>query len=404
MFLRKGRSAFTLIELLVVIAIIAVLIGLLLPAVQKVRDAANRIKCANNLHQIGIALHSYHDANNHFPPLCDVTRRRDPATGADLVASINGHSYSWPGVPHWFWSWMAEILPYVEQDNAYRTADAWTKNYNPNLPPNDTTNNPNYWRPWGSFKDCSSGASMPTVPPQNPIHGVPQPVYSCPADSRTLQPFYDGCNTDTFTAYLGVVGVNQYDHTGMFSPTAKPLTVAGVLAAGIYEAGNVYPGGSPVSLPWMTPQSNNINPRRMGDITDGTSNTLMVGERPPSADLIFGWWFAGAGIEGDGTADVGLGTNTYNPGVNAGGPSGPTCPPGENGGNGFPPLQTDVTSFFQPGNVNDQCHDLHFWSFHSGGSNFLFADASVHFMAYTVGQDVMKAMATINQGEVFTAP
>src|ERR1700716_1217866 len=101
-----SKRAFTLIELLVVIAIIAVLVGLLLPAVQKVREAANRMKCANNLKQLGLAVHNYYDAQGYFP------------------VSLEYSSFS----P---WSHLAQLLPYIEQDNLYRQA---------NIPNGPTTN------------------------------------------------------------------------------------------------------------------------------------------------------------------------------------------------------------------------------------------------------------------------
>src|SRR5262245_35166395 len=102
----SSRRAFTLIELLVVIALIGVLVALLLPAVQKVREAAARTQCLNNLKQLGLAMHNYHGAHESFPP-----------GYVSRTTGVNGEGLG-PG-----WGWAAHLLPHLEQDNLYRQID-----------------------------------------------------------------------------------------------------------------------------------------------------------------------------------------------------------------------------------------------------------------------------------------
>jgi prepilin-type N-terminal cleavage/methylation domain-containing protein len=144
---RPRPPGFTLIELLVVIAIIAILIGLLLPAVQNVRLAAMRIKCANNLKQIGLALHNYHDTEGGFPSAHDT------------------HFH-----PQHYWSWLAKLLPYIEQKNLLRQAEGWRDSG----PPGNAR-----WAPWYTAMGKE---------PQNPVIGTVVPTYVCPLDQVTQRP------------------------------------------------------------------------------------------------------------------------------------------------------------------------------------------------------------------------
>jgi prepilin-type processing-associated H-X9-DG protein len=315
----------------VVIAIIAILIGLLVPAVQKVREAAARIQCANNLKQIGLALHNHHDAYKRFPSALDSTldsSGKDPSKGR-----------------HWYWSWLAQILAFVEGQNIYRQAAAFAATGDGKAFTYPKPAHP--WNPWGDFL-ISSGP----VTTANPMIGVMVPVYGCPSDSRTL--VAQNVPTGVGSSYWPAMGLTAY------------LGISGVSARSGDNKGVLYWGSR----------------TRIADITDGTSNTLLVGERPPSRDMEFGWWFAGAGYDGHGVGDVVLGARETGYAAALG------C------------LASKVG--FQPGQVNVDCDQVHFWSLHTGGGNFLLADGSVRFAPYTI-DSILPALCTRNGGEVFTS-
>jgi prepilin-type N-terminal cleavage/methylation domain-containing protein/prepilin-type processing-associated H-X9-DG protein len=339
------RSGFTLVELLVVIAIIGALIGLLLPAVQRIREAASRIKCANNLHQLALALHNYHDVSNGLP------------AGVD----------NWFHV-HWHWSWLAKILPWIEQDNLYREADTWAHNTSipvfwPFPSPNGTNGFAN-WSPWGGWVFGLPG------PGQNPALGKMMPLYMCPSEPefRILEAHtFNGLKiTMALTSYQGVSGRNYQTNDGVL--------------------------GSDHQI-------------RLLDITDGTSNTLLIGERATVKSQVFGAWFAGCGQRyngnnGDdeyrGSADVVLGVRELNTQQN-GSPFIDQCPPGPYH---FQPRRQirDAT-----GQINESCDQFHYWSYHTNGANFAYADGSVHFLSYAADA-VIEAMGTRDGGETFDMP
>jgi len=295
----EHHNAFTLLELLVVLAIVGVLMGLLLPAVQKARDAAARIKCANNLHQIGLAAHQYHDTLGSFPPgMC---------------------SGQVQNLPYRYASWLTFLLPYIEQGNL-----------------------------WNVTLAAYRQSPLPFVNPPHIGLASVMPIFACPSDPRAdqVQLAQREKIYVALTCYLGVEGLNLNSRDGvLFKDSAI----------------------------------------RIADITDGTSNTLLAGERPASTDCQYGWWYAGVGQRFSGSAEMVLGVREPNllP-VTRG-----SCPPG-------------IYSY-APGSLSNQCDMFHFWSPHIGGAFFLFADGSAHFLPYAA-VSVMPALASRAGGEAVTLP
>jgi prepilin-type processing-associated H-X9-DG protein len=222
-------------------------------------------------------------------------------------------------------SWMGYLLSYLEQDALQRQSDSAYQS------------DPS---PWDS--------------PPHPIDAL-IPSFGCPSETRTSvavtmvtnQGSMNGgftsisaVKTVALTSYVGVEGLNLNSLDGVFYVDSRT---------------------------------------KLTDITDGASQTLLVGERPPSGNLAYGWWYAGPGQNLTGSGDVILGASEWNvvtPGL---------CPPGPYA--------------FGPGNLTNQCDAFHFWSLHPGGANFLFADGGVRFLSYS-GAAVLPALATRNGGEV----
>jgi prepilin-type N-terminal cleavage/methylation domain-containing protein/prepilin-type processing-associated H-X9-DG protein len=326
-----SRSGFTLIEMLVVVAIIAILIGLLLPATQRVRDVALRSQCQNNLHQIGVACLNYYDQYNKFPKGLD-TRTADP----DLQAPTFDADFLIRN--QYCVSWLARILPYIDQ---VTLGNGITAEYE------------RIFYPWGFAPDGAEGPHQALA--------IEMPLYRCAYESRILintQVSLGGGYTIpiAFTSYLGNSGTTCGANDGI-----------------LYDCSAV----------------------RWAQITDGASNTLLAGERPPSSDLNFGWWYAGAGYYDPaygqlGVGDVVLGVRETQYAAD---------PYGQLGfGLDLQPIDCSQKVDFQFGDIFDPCDQVHYWSQHVGGANFLFADGSVHFLTYDINP-LLPALATRAGGE-----
>jgi prepilin-type N-terminal cleavage/methylation domain-containing protein len=309
----RRAPAFTLIELLVVIAIIAILIGLLLPAVQKVREAAARMSCSNNLKQLGIACHSYHDANNFFPPV--------------RIAGGDGWA-----------TWCVLVMPYIEQDNVYRLWDLRLKYSVQSAAARQAQAKtflcPSRRGPGELSRAEGFNHLAATVPPWDTASN--QYRFSLPNNPA-------GAVTDYAGSVGDFRGSNNVLTGAWFNNTSNGVLIIGNVASTPAQGTGTNATPIPSFRGYVT----------MSGVSDGTSNTFLIGEKHvPQAGI-------GRSLAGDGPAYSGSWT-TF-----AGRIAGIEDPIAKG--------PTDLT----PSTSGDGFYARKFGSWHTGVCQFAFTDGSV---------------------------
>lgn len=353
----RRRSGFTLIELLVVIAIIAVLISLLLPAVQSAREAARRAQCVNNLKQIGLAIHNYESSFSMFPP------------GAITMNPSQG----WGGWDNSGVTWRALILPQLEQGNKYNafnfslkagsgalasgaSATAWYASVPAFLCPSDGEHD-NGFRP----ANVSTGQYPMFGPPARPGGGAT----ACPivnynmsfGDNYAIGMLSNGGVNPWETPCSGALaGQPQIGFPGFWGTTYNCAISA--TGTGVMRGFSDY---------------RTMNTATIASVTDGTSNTVIVGESLPAEDANNEFWTATSAASG---TTIPLNWSTK--------------------------LAVDG---FGSTNWNSRLSYAArgFKSRHPGGANFLFADGSVKFIKNSINRVTYAAIGSRNGGEVVSA-